>query len=411
MVRVMVVGGGTAGSESALEAAAMGAEVTVVERSEQPSPPWKHWPDLIRPEVGSRPAHSSGPRRAWSSSARSLVAEVNSVGPGFAILSGGRRHTFDLAILATGCSMEPCGLRRSDMPGVLFLNSPGDYAELGRSVATEGEVVVAGEGSRGLQVAERLSRNDRTIRLFASHWQSGEPSPPILRVLEDEAAERGILLARGTVSRAMGACPLEAGVVGDRVFACALLAVVPRRLPRVIPSRALTGRHGGLAVDWRMKTTAHGVYAAGGCAELLPGIPPSSVLDGEAAISGRIAGSSCMGGGRTAGPFRTREMVVFGLRWTRAGTTAHPGAWPGLQRAEVGKRWARSSACSILFEGPAQRVIGVETLEPADEPPAGPLSMAYAPSLAALANGGLGSSDISVVSDTARLGLRNCRRS
>ena len=101
MVRVCVVGGGTAGSEAALEASALGAEVTLVEKSERPAPPWGTWPDLIR-AFGSgtgKPCFSWA--RGGKSPAKTLTSQAKSAGKG-AVATARGEVACDLTVLATG---------------------------------------------------------------------------------------------------------------------------------------------------------------------------------------------------------------------------------------------------------------------------------------------------------------------
>ena len=105
MVSVCVVGGGTAGSEAASEASLRGAEVTVVERLERPSPGWKTWPNLIRVLSQDSEAEFS----TWPAGApqdRKVVAEVLSARSGSVKTSAGTLRP-DFVVLATGSSFEP----------------------------------------------------------------------------------------------------------------------------------------------------------------------------------------------------------------------------------------------------------------------------------------------------------------
>lgn len=72
-------------------------------------------------------------------------------------------------------------------------------------------------------------------------------------------------------------------------------------------------------------------------------------------------------------------------------------------------RWDRTSSCEILFEEGDGRIIAIETAEDA----ASRAACLYSPSqmtLSSLAYGRFGSSDITLVSDTARLALREWQR-
>ncbi|MDG6909896.1 MAG: NAD-binding protein, partial [Nitrososphaerota archaeon] len=59
-MKVCVVGGGTSGMEAAREAEARGADVTVVEKSDLPDPPWRSWPAALGPGATARSPPSGG---------------------------------------------------------------------------------------------------------------------------------------------------------------------------------------------------------------------------------------------------------------------------------------------------------------------------------------------------------------
>jgi len=406
MVRVCVVGGGTAGAEAAREASRGGAEVTLLERLEEPEPPWQVLPDLVGPARGVRPPVL--PRRLGESAIATVTGtEVESVDQGL-VCAAGAQIRFDFAIIATGSGFEPAPFPGQRKEGVVVLDGADRYAELGRRRCRISRAVVRGEGSRALEVSDRLSAGGVEIRLLVTHWRHGAPSPEVASVLSDAASDQGVSLSQGEFTKAVGSDALEAVVVSGTVVPCDCLAIVPRRVPRVPPLPVEIGPKGGFVVDRSLRTSSTSTYAVGGCAELKTGLPPSATLDGEAAISGRIAAANSTGKAMAIGSFRIGEVVAFGLRWSRA------GAGPGLARAAglevevVSRRWGPRNACTLVFESRSGRVIGVETVEEADSPYAAiPSVLSQAASLKTLAYGCLGSStDISLISDTARLGLR-----
>jgi NADPH-dependent 2,4-dienoyl-CoA reductase/sulfur reductase-like enzyme len=404
VVRVCVVGGGTAGSAAAMEAASKGAGVTVLERSERPDPPWRTWPDLIGP---SQTAGDHSPARLGNrgSYAKCQTTEAKSVGPGFVVTTRKRREEFDFVIIATGSSFGPPTFQGSRKPGVFVLDSARAYSDLGRYWSAKAKAVVAGEGWRSLQVADRLGACDKEVRAFISHWQRGGPSPLVFNVIQGAARDRGVCIEMGNLERAAGSGDLEAAVAGGEVMSCDTLASIPRRIPRVVPASVPLGRSGGLPVDRRMKTTAPAIYAAGACAELDARPYPSVTLEWEALHSGRIAGSNCMGGRHGIGLVRFCELTMFGLRWSRMGIGAPAALALGFQAEVACRRWGDSTACVIVYEGTSERVLGIESVEAFDKRTAEVIPIESGVTLQTLAYGGLGSSDISLVSDTARLAL------
>jgi apoptosis-inducing factor 3 len=404
MSRVCVVGGGTAGLEAAREAERCGANVTLIERSGVPEPPWKDWPGLISSRSPSQAPHPALGRAFHGTVVRT---EIRSAGPGCVTARDGAKTRFDSVVVATGCGFEPATILGHQKEGVHVLDRADEYAELGQRADSASRVVVFGEGARGLQVADRVSRGSQ-VRLVISHWAQGEPSWNVRAAIFKAAGERGVSIGYGVVSRALGVGPLEAIVVDGKIVSCDLLVLLPRRVPRVIPMAAQTGRRGGLSVDRYLMTSTIGTFAAGGCAEISCQHGVASTLEDETGMSGRVAGANAAGRHLAFEGGNTREFRFFGLRWAMAGG----GVVPFLESPEVGlvSETLEESACTIAFERSTGRVLGVETVGAADSVQADLSSVsAGSASLRTVAYGG--SSDISLVSETARLGLRIWRSS
>ena len=406
MVRVGVIGGGTAGTEAAHEAALTGADVTVIEPSDSHGPPWAYWPDLIRPDP-----EAGTTKCQWNPSVpppeRTILATALRADPRRVTTDGGARIEFDSVILCTGSAFSPPAFQGSRKSGVYVLDTPWNYASLAGRCASSDSVVVGGEGYRGLVVAARLSSQGRAVRLLASRWRDGPPSSCMLGVIRRAASEGGVILSEGSLARALGQERVEAVIAEGELLKCDTLAYVPERVPKVIPTGAQLGPAGGILVDGFLRTSAEGVLAAGGCAELecRPGV--SVPLDGDAGMSGRIAGSNSVGRNIPARGAQIIRVVAFGLRFTSAwfGSTASTHTWTRLD--SVNHSWSDRSACTIAFERSTGRVIGIQLVEPAAEGAVLPV-MTAGPSLRSLAYGVLGSTDISLLADTARQALRVC---
>ena len=408
MVKVAVLGGGTAGAEAATEAAERGAEVTIIERLEGPDPPWSLWPSLIN----SRPGDQSSPsgRTPFPSSVDVWNATASWAKSCTVTTSQGLKSEFDRLISCTGSTFAPPPFRGSRKRGVRILDTWRSYAGLAESCSSAEDLGVAGEGYRLLAVADALSTRARKMNLMATHWLREAPSPPMLAVLKGAAQSRGLSMSEGTLSRALGSDVLEAVTFNDRVARCDFLAFTPSRVPRVIPTGGQPGPGGGLLVDDHLRTTTEGTFAAGGCAELPDCLGLPAALDVEAGVSGRIAGSNCAGDVAVMRRTRFRHAAAFGLRFAAVGLGARSCSLARIRFETVSHKWDEYSACTILFERQTERVLGIELVEPAQaQTTVLPLASGF--SLRSLAYGGLGSSDISLLSDTARLGLRPWQRS
>jgi len=401
LVSVCVIGGGTAGKAAAVEAGWRGADVTIVERRATPEPPWRSWPGLISgssEEEGFLDGHGSFPPTLVND-------EASAAGPGFVALSSGQRLPCDSAIIATGTRFEPVCFPGARKPGVFVLDGAEKYAEVGRACTSLGGVVVTGEGYRGLEVADRLISRGVRVCLMVSCWQCEPPSPAVLEVIEDVARDGGTQVQRGDVSRAVGNGRVEAVVVGGSVVPCEAVLVTPRRAPNPLRAAVKLGRSGAVEVDLGMRTSYPSLFAAGGCAELKGGAAASGVLNAEPSLSGRIAGSNCAGSRLSLRGTRIDDMHVFGLRWSRIGRRGGTPAALGNQTETVSHRWRSDCACTITHQKFSEEVIRVESIQPSAFSPAGLPPLGAGVTLEALAFG-LGSSDISPISETARLGLR-----
>jgi len=404
LVSVCVVGGGSAGDEAAFEAGLRGAEVTMVERRPDHDPPWRSWPELI-----SRSPVTGGicyGRR--KSSMNVLTTEAKSAGPHFVTVSNGDRLRFDSVIVATGCRFKAGPFPGVRKPGAFVLDGAEKYQELGRTLPSMDQAVIAGEGYRGLEVADRLCSLGARVLLMISCWEQEAPAPVVVDVMEDTARERGVEIQRGNISRVVGDGRVEAVVACGSVIPCDSVIVVPPRAPNPVPSSLRLGQTGAVEVDAAMRTSEPCVFAAGGCAELKGGILGSGTLTAESSLSGRIAGSNSAGSNHSIGGARTDQLRVFGLWWSRTGWRTGPRMALGSEVETVSRRWGDASACVITHQRSSERVVGVESIQPSTSSPVGlpPLGV----TLENLAYG-LGSSDISQISETARLGLREWQRS
>ncbi len=403
MSRVCVVGGGTAGAEAAREASGWGAEVTLIEKSETPEPAWKSWPALIGdPSAGEVPPPSAADRV--------IIASVASAGPGLVRVDDGRRLQSEAVIVATGSKFAPVRLPGLAKKGAYVLDCSSKYSELGRAAETASKAVILGEGSRALQVADRLCGSGRRVRVLVSGWRSGEPSPLVKKVIESAADKAGVSIARGSVEKLVGSDTVEAVVANGSVLPCDLVGLLPPRIPNPPHADARRGPHGGLLVDQLLVATSPGLLAAGGCAELSSEPGGALALDEVAGMSGRVAGANSAGRRMQVDFMVPHEVTAFGLRWTRSGLALGPSPGTRFPLTIVGRGWRPDSACTIAFDRQTGRVLRIESVRPAVESPEELPRLAPGRTLLrSLAYEG--SSDISMVSDTARLGISEWRKS
>ena len=408
-MRVVVIGAGKAGTEAAREASRAGAEVTLVDSLRGPLPDWQSWPDLIHDGFSAGRVPSP---RSPAGVTCAFETRVTSLAGGAVTTVGGRKLVADSLVLATGSGFEGAYFEGRSKPGVTILDSPEKYSALGRDMASADAVVVSGEGGRGLQVAEKAAGRGRRVALFISSWQHAAPGPLASRVLFDAAEQRGVSVRAGRVSRALGAVKLEAVLAQGEVVPAGALAVAPRRTPRPVLGPAGVGKRGGVKVGLDLRTSTPGILAAGGCAELSEGSPSGASLEDEQEPSGRTAGANATGSTVVMPHARRVTCSVFGLVWTCVGTGIAAARAAGLEVDSVGERRDEVTSCALVYDRATGRVLGLEAVHeqracgvaiPGIVTPTTLRSLAY--------DGSLGSSDISMVSETARLGLQAWSRS
>lgn len=289
-----------------------------------------------------------------------------------------------------------------------MLDNLETYAELGRERSSMAHVVIWGEGVHALQVADGLSGTGRKVTLLAAPWIEGFASKEVGNVVRDAAAGNGVSIIDSKLDGAVGCGHVEAVVAGGNVVPCDTLAVLPVRGPRVPRTSAEVGLSGGLLVDKYLRSSSPVLYAAGWSAEPDAGLPHPRTLEGAAAKSGRVAGANATVHRLVFHPPRFAEASFFGLRWARVGTSLCEARGQGVIVSEISRRWSQGSACSIVYERPNGKIVGVELIIEDENEHLGFIASLTPPtSLEAVAYGvSSDSSDISLVSDTARLGLQ-----
>jgi pyruvate/2-oxoglutarate dehydrogenase complex dihydrolipoamide dehydrogenase (E3) component len=403
MARIVVVGGGTAGTEAAAEASRNDAEVLVLERSDCWEPSWRLWPGLILSpeEFEDLPSLSDEIELAYGK-------DVSRVGPNFVVISDGTIVRFDSVVLTTGSEFRPMVFPGRGKPGVVTLDRSEAYAQLGREMSSTAHAIVQGEGIPAIRVADALSGTGRNVTLLASPWIERFASATIGAAVSEAAAETGVSIINAKLESVIGCGHVEAVVAGGTVFPCDTLALLPRRVPRFPRMTADMGPNGGILVDRNLRSSSPVLFAAGGCAELRQPWPLTGISEGASGMSGRVAGANATGHALSIRLSKFASSSFFGRSWAKVGVGLGEAQAHGLEVSEISRRWSHGSACSIVYERPTGRIVGVEVITEAGDERFGVLA-ALVPStnLRALAYGtSSDSSDISLVSDTARLGLQ-----
>ena len=406
MVTVCVLGGGTAGVEAAAEASRCGAEVTLLERSSHPPIPRPLWPKLLD---GAEP--ESQRRRLLNA----LRVRVLFGMPAISLGADGRIHGrtfsagFDRVIIATGSRPKPVLFPGSKKTGVHVLGGATAYLELSASRDSIEKAVVCGSGITPFEVAEKLSKQGRTVTLLGQACTPAGVCREVGELLEMRAARCGIRISGARLQKAVGSSLLEAVVAGNKVIACDTLAVVPPFRPDYPSGSPLTGPRGGIAVNGSMRTAEAGVLAAGSCAELKgtkASVPPP--LGASAAASGKVAGANAAGHNAVLDAAAPFSAELFGIRLEGAGLTLDLARRSGQEVVETVRADGGTSVCSLVHDRDTGRLVGGQVAGGNCEGLSKVIALAISRRLdvGSLAYADLGgSTDISVLQDTARQGL------
>src|SRR2546426_169868 len=131
-MRVVVVGGGVAGLAAASEAHSLGADVTLLERSESYLPPKSGWPSLLSGEAQPSLSERYGYELREFSKMGSVVDEVE-VAERTAKTSRGPVE-YDSIVMATGSTHVDPTFRGSGKKNVFIMRGYPDYLRLAKEV-------------------------------------------------------------------------------------------------------------------------------------------------------------------------------------------------------------------------------------------------------------------------------------
>lgn len=326
-LRFLIIGGGPGGSAAATTAAALGAHVTLVERSIIggaahlldciPSKTMtaaavridsiRNAADLGLVAEPSRvdPRHLAERIRIVSGDInRSLVELLSSqsvemidgtgrfVSPHLAVVetsAGEHEVPFDVALIATGSSPRVPDWADIDGKTILTTRDAYDLPEVPE------HLVVIGSGVTGVEFTHIFESLGAEVTLVVSRQQIlPHRDPEVAAVLQDDFLERGVKLVIGARASRIDRTPQGVEVVCDdgRVVrgSHALLAIGSEPHTRGIGLEdvGIDTRHGYVTVDDFQRTSVPHIYAAGDCTGQMP-------LSSVASMQGRKIARHALG--------------------------------------------------------------------------------------------------------------------
>ena len=361
-MRVVVVGGGVAGLAAASEAHSLGADVTLLERSESYLPPKSGWPSLLSGEAQPSLSERHDYELREVSKMGSVVDEVD-VAERTAKTSRGPVE-YDSIVMATGSTHADPTFRGSGKKNVFIMRGYPDYLRLAKEVRGFARVCVTGGGPLSLSIAEKVSSLGARVLLLSPTGFLGHLSEVIRREVERRAKEAGLVLLRSPLDGVAGVERVEAVVASGSVHATEALIFLPA--PRPNPPRLAVevGMNGGILVDDRMCSSNPAVYAAGDCAEVRLGSTTSSspmMYQSAARAMGRVAGANAAGGSAVARLASAVSHTFFGYEVCYGGLSTAEGTRLGIRLLEVSTPAPGDGVfCSLFFDGASKEIRGIQ---------------------------------------------------
>jgi 3-phenylpropionate/trans-cinnamate dioxygenase ferredoxin reductase subunit len=183
-------------------------------------------------------------------------------------LDGGGEIGFDRALVATGVRNRALAVPGAALDGVYELRTIADADRIREAAAQAAHAVVVGMGFIGAEVTaslRRLGLDVTVIEIFETALYRAV-GPMIGRVIEANHRDHGVDLIFGdTVDRILGDESVESVVTrGGRTVAADLVVIGVGTEPN---TKILEGTgirmDRGVVVDAALRTSAHGIYAAG----------------------------------------------------------------------------------------------------------------------------------------------------
>jgi NADPH-dependent 2,4-dienoyl-CoA reductase/sulfur reductase-like enzyme len=215
-------------------------------------------------------------------------------------LADGQTLSYSWCILATGATPKPLPVPGAEGPGVRYLRSRRQAAELRQAAATARSAVVVGSGFIGCEAAASLARRGLAVTLVSMEdgpqaARLGDAASQVLRGwLEDD----GISLRLGAEVEAIedGRVRLagEASAEGDLILVAG--GVEPEA--GIAAQAGLAVEAGRIEVDAQMRSSAARVLAAGDVAFAFNAIAGRHLVVehwGEALAMGQVAGRTAAG--------------------------------------------------------------------------------------------------------------------
>ncbi len=222
-------------------------------------------------------------------------------------LAGGRKITFDKALIATGGEPIRLDLPGAELDGVFYLRSIDDARAIAERAAPGRKAVVIGGGFIGIETAASLTALgvEATVVEAQPHIWPRFLDPSLAAFVREHCEGKGVRFVTGEVATRIVGSTDVAGVVttSGRELPCDFICVgVGIRPETRLAEEAGLEVDDGIVVDHNLQTSQPGIYAAGDVANY-----PDPVFGkrrriehwGHAEYGGQVAGLNMTGDKRS----------------------------------------------------------------------------------------------------------------
>jgi 3-phenylpropionate/trans-cinnamate dioxygenase ferredoxin reductase subunit len=274
--RVIIVGAGQAGGETAQRLRAGGFQGEITLFGEEPFPPYQR-PPLSKKYLAGEWEEDRlflKPARVYAEENITLVLNRRVVwidrAARRARLEGGQEVPYDALVLATGARARPLPIAGADLPGVHTLRTAGDVDAIKPRFKAGAKAVIVGAGYIGLETAAvaRQLGLEVTVVEAAVRPLARVTSPEMAGFFLDAHAAQGVRFALSMQcahikgQSAVSAVQLADGGALEADIVIAGIGVTPET---GLAERAGLEVNNGIVVDRGMRTADPSVFAIGDC--------------------------------------------------------------------------------------------------------------------------------------------------
>jgi NADPH-dependent 2,4-dienoyl-CoA reductase/sulfur reductase-like enzyme len=271
---VVIVGAGQAGARAAEALRRNGFAGRIVLVGEEPDLPYERPPLSKAVLTGEKPASSAAllPSGFYDENRIELLTSTRVAALDArahrAILADGRALDYGALILCTGGRVRTLPFAPIGRPGVHYLRTVADCADLGATLRTAHRVAVVGAGFLGLEVAAAARKLglEATVIETKPHVLDRAMVPEIATLVERIHRGKGVAFHLGaSVTGISGTRSVEAVTLADGTHVAADLVIVAVGIAPNVELAAEAGAavEDGIVVDEFGRTSLAEVYAAG----------------------------------------------------------------------------------------------------------------------------------------------------